>query len=909
MNKVTLQIQKAKDIISHDENLEKDYFEKVPVKWVNSLYKEKMLDIPESAYGVGSDQYYHHWIAGKYFLTRSATEYPKETLQILNEQITNKISNPVVISDLYDITLSLVGNISIDSLIKKMQLENWLEKVNIRNSASFTIEDIAKKLINNKEYKTLSMFLAYVLLFQNLKRGDYNNTETIIDDYDYQNILKAINTIEHKNINDLQMILDSLTYALNSYSEIEKGRKSNLQEKEYSDLSYIWINKVYEIDDELVITTPKALVQAISQLFEQNKSLLTESLLNSLNKYNFGVFNRIKLYGYSLISPDLVSNKLAILKEPLNDYHNLLEWEKTAKNLYPCLNASEKEDLLEHIHTLYKDYGVKEAIVRQGYVLSCLKEFLTPEDKKIFKDILEKSHPYRGTIISSGMKSGPNSPISTKELASKSIDEQIEFFVDSETKADSYQWERDLISPEGIARQWIIVIKEDPEKYINNLSKFSAEDLSLTYISHLLQALEESNADLTKTIDYVDSIINVYSSSNLHQYKGKADPFDVGTPSELLISILRFLEKAIEDKIPYKEDIRKKIFSLIGNLRAISSDESEDWINANGKEFFSHSLNSTSGLFMHVLYAYMIWIVKNDSNSGIPEEVVKLIKLQNYEYPENKTIRSVEGEYLTNFGDHPFFAELKTYLLPEDNKDLRYVAWETYLTRQVYLKIFEDFYDLYKLAIDEIGNIPDRKYWSNPEERLVEHIVIAYINGNKKAEELWDYLLKNKCYSSIAHAVNFIGRAFILREGIDKLGKEREEIILKIWKKLLNKNFRDTRIYEEIGWWIEKNIFTQEKILLDNLLETLYLSKGAIEPSHRVIKSLADFSKEFPLEVSNILLEMVNNRQPENIYFLEDKDVLDLINYLESTEIEECVLNMKKARQILVGKGFKQYKT
>ena len=79
MNKRISRIQEARKIISQDENLERNYFEKVPTNWINDLYKEKMLDISESVYGAGSDQYFHHWIAGKYFLTRSATEYPEET--------------------------------------------------------------------------------------------------------------------------------------------------------------------------------------------------------------------------------------------------------------------------------------------------------------------------------------------------------------------------------------------------------------------------------------------------------------------------------------------------------------------------------------------------------------------------------------------------------------------------------------------------------------------------------------------------------------------------------------------------------------------------------------------------------------------------------------------------------------
>lgn len=902
--KVIEKINEAKEIIHKDENLAREYFEKVPTEWFDPLKEEGMLNVPESVYTEGSDQYYHHWIAGSVFLSRVIAANPEKVLNLLMSiDYADLIKNPVVISDLFKLVHLLSSSIEIAELLSKISSENWLKNTTNKETVSFTVRDIVHELVIRKDYSALSIFLCYVMKFLRVKRGEHYYTEPIIDRYQYKEILDEISVIHFGDRSALKLVFDALIEALGNYSQLEQDRKENFQEGSYNDYSFIWMRKVFTVEDEIAETAPMSLVRSITKLLEENKDLIDENILTSFSDKDFGVFKRIRIYGYSLIEPSLITEKSFLLQDALSDYHNLLEWDKAFVNISPLLSEGEKKSLVKYVSTLYSELK-EDAVVVRGYVFFIIRKTLSDKERTTFKEFLEDAQEYKGSIELSTMKSGPNSPFSKNELAEMDVDEILRVFKESEENLLSLGWQNNLISPRGIARLWAEVIKEDPQKYIENINKFSPSEILPTYTSHLLRGLQASGIGLNFSLDYVENLADLIIADEVYKHKGSVDVFDVGTAKELLISLLRFFEDGFYDQFKYDKDTQGKIWEIIDKLRIKSSREDEAWIDKNGKDYYTHSLNSSSGILMHVLYKYMIWYVRN-TDSKIPQHVINFIKKQNKEFPDSITIKSVEGVYLANFINNPFLTQLKQDLFPVENKTIRYVAWESFLSRGVYLNLISDLKEEYLLAISELGDIPVRNYWVNPEELLVEHIVTAYLNDSDDAKDLPKTLFSKEYFPSIVHMVSFIGRAFISSEkGLDP---KYEKKILGLWRKILDKHYPSAEIYEQFGWWIKENTFTEEEKVLKLLLDTLHLSQGIIEPSSWVISALVNWVEHYDQEVAEILFEMSRHVQLEKIYSLEDSKILEIIIKLESSEKEECRKYARDIRHILIGKGFKQY--
>lgn len=909
-------------VISNNDVAKRHFYENVDANWLEALIDKNAFKLDLSLSTI-SDGYYRDWIEGRY-LSRISKDNPHGVYDVIKGMDLKEQTNPLIYEIIVEILANIAETVDVKEVVNKVIKENWIGDKGRVTFLSFKLKDLVSSLLKSQNFELVNALIGKLLTFKlpedylEVSKRRFTSPLPLIESYSLEEILKEVSEAKYKNINQLDQILRTISNSLDHYLELTRDLKDYENDSEYEDYSFIWKSAI-DYDKDRLHDIKEDFVIAIRELIINNQEIAEQRIIDTLSGYKKRIFQRLKLY---LASKVMIPEEI-IVQEVLNnitDRHNVHELRELLISKYSTLSEENKKKVLNKIQSSFTNLEDEEhRIASKADLIKPISNYLTAKEKVEFKFIIESKWEYVPSYRFSGMRSGPNSRYSQEDLLAKTHKELVEIFKEDELWFNNNVHNEAMFSPRGLGRLWQTIVSEKYEDYINNLSFYDPSKILPLYINHLLNGLESATnnhdvkADWKKITLYLEWVLLIYEKGSFHTPSVK-DSFDVGDNEEVLVSILRLLENGLRGKNSISITLREKVWQIIVKIYNLAHDTDESFVEKNDKDYFTHSINSIGGLLLHDVYYYAFWVINKKKLKSYPDEVIKFISDFLDAHLEYKTGTSVMGKYLpwTYRYSKLLFDKQKEKLLPLNNTGIRYVSWETYLANSIFIEPYRELRDVYIQSIAELGeDIPDRRYWADPKNSLLEHIMVGFIHelDNPEHEKtLFELLLQTKRTKEIAYAIDFVGRAYASSDNQNKknLPDKQLQRIKSIWETVLNSSLNE-EVYENFGWWIRKDYYKDNEWLLQMLIKTLGKSNGYIDPDFKVLEQLNLLAEEFPALVGEALEKMVKSTKKEKTYYFRDKEVIFIIEKLEKNTDEKIIAHVKGIRDTLVGYGYTQY--
>jgi len=512
---------------------------------------------------------------------------------------------------------------------------------------------------------------------------------------------------------------------------------------------------------------------------------------------------------------------------------------------------------------------------------------------------------------------GPESPKSAEDLKQLSMADLVSFLRSWTPPAQTTM----EATREGLARVLSDLVKAEPKRYVEEAASFIG--LDPTYIRSVIQGLEEGlKTDSKLSVDNVLSLCKwtVQQERSLPQPRGKDEDPDWSWARKTIASFLKFaLQKEII-AIDKRDQVWEILAPITGDPDPTPEDEPEETSeNSMGPETLS--INTARGQAMHAVIQYALWVRRYLERE--PEAAAKIERgmaempevrkvLDEHLSPEkdpSPAVRSVYGQWFPwlILIDPAWARNAASQIFPaaRHSDRLRTAAWLTYLTFcHPYDNVFEVLKDQYALAIEGLGtNVPGKSRYSDPDERLGQHLVAYYwrekLNITDPDSLLIRYLTRatNKMRCSV---IEYIGRSLA---NTKEVVSETVLVRLKaLWDWLVDSGPLAATIGPEaaaFGWWFISAKLPDEWAV--PRLVTAARKAKKIEPEHLVAERLVKVASNWPLEAVLVFDALArNDKEGWNISHWDDeataalesayrsssvdvrKAATDLINYLGS---------------------------
>lgn len=913
----------VKLLVENNPVSKKYFFDNIGSDWFKSLEESDAFQPNISLSKITDDGYYQDWIEGRY-LSRISSELPQQVYDVIVALNLENHTNPLLYEIITEIIANVADRVDITKMIEKIVDDGWIGKKGRTTFMSFKLKDLMSKLITRKDFVLLSELLKTLLKFD--LPSDYLESSKkrfidpipLIEVYSLEEILQEISKIDFENKSDINLILNILVASFDKYLELSKDLKEYNEKDPCEDYSFIWKSAI-EYDKDRLHDIKEDFVVSIRDLLINNISIVDSDTFDILSKSNKRIFTRIRLFIFSKanVQEDIVINEI---KENIEDRYNIHELRQLLTSRFSTFSEKNKSEILSKIGDSYANLEIDEKLKIQykSELLKPISTFLTDGQKKQYKNLIRVEHEYTPSYQFGGMRSGPNSRYSKEQLLGKSHEQLTKIFIEDQHWFEENIHNEEMYSPRGLGRLWQTIVSENYQDYQENLKTYDPSKILPLYVYHLLNGIEEVTSKDTKVkwnkiLRYLEDLLKKYEEDCFLESKVK-DSFEVGDKEEVILSLLRLLENGFKGKNLIPISLKDKVWSIIKKVYTLANDIDESFVEKNDKDYFTHSINSIGGMILHNVYYYGFWVINKRKLKTYPQEVTVFLSAFLDSHLGYKTGVSVMGKYLpwTNRYDTSLFNLQKEKLLPLNDKDLRYVTWETYLANTIFEKPYQELREIYIQSIDELDqDIPERRYWADPKNTLLEHIMVGYIHkldDSLKGKNLFQLLLDTKSTKHIAYAVDFVGRSYSSSDNEKKKNLSIEQIhrIKQIWHIVLD-NCEDTEIFENFGWWIKNDYYQDNQWMLEMLNKTLVKSSGYIDPDFKVLEQLNLMASDYPLLVAKALDKMVKSSKKEKTYYFRDKEVSLILEKLENEENEDLQILVKDIRDTLVGYGYTQY--
>lgn len=772
MNKAKLQQKLIKifPLIKDNDIAKRHFYEKIDSSWLEPLKEKDVFQLDVSLSKVSDDGYYQDWIEGRY-LSRISNDLPQAVYDVIAKLKLENHTNPLIYEILTEIVANVATRVDVTKMVNKIIYEKWIGSKGRTTFISFKLKDLVSNLISTQNFDVLNNLLKSLLSFNlpenylEISKKRFIDPIPLIEDYSLEEILKEISKVEFGNKEILDMILETLVVAFDKYLELTKDVKEYKERDEYEDYSFIWKSSI-DYDKDRLHELKEDFVIAIRDLLIRNIEILDSETLELLSKSKKRIFRRIRIFTCS--RANLPEN--FVVSEVINnieDRHNIHELRQLMISKFNTFTKENKSKILREINNSFSDPDMEKRykIAYTTDLLKPISDYLTEKEKKQYKNYIQNDYEYIPSYRFSGMRSGPNSRYTKEQLLDKSNQQLIKLFIEDQKWFEKNIHNDDMYSPRGLGRLWQSIVVENYIVYQDNLLIYDPSKILPLYIYHLINGIEEvASKDIkvnwNKIIHYIEYLLKLYEEGKFVDSIIK-DSFDVGDKEEVLISILRLIENGFKGKNLIPISLKSKIWKIITKIFDITKDTDESFVEKNDKDYFSHSINSIGGLILHNIYYYGFWVINKKKLQVYPQELIDFISDFMDTHSDYKTGFSVMGKYLpwTHRYSTTLFNKQKEKLLPIDDKSLRYVTWETYLANTIFLQLYQDLRGIYIQAINELNQkIPERRYWADPKDTLLEHIMVGYIHqldNSKEKETLFDILLNTKSVKHIAYAIDF----------------------------------------------------------------------------------------------------------------------------------------------------------
>jgi hypothetical protein len=910
--------------------------------WFDALNTAGAFDIKPISLikKVGDQIEYYRWVEAEYLIKISPI-VPDKILTLISGYDTASVENPIIKEKLLEIICILVqeaSESSVTELVIRLSKEKWFESRYL-NLMVYKLEDLVKVLCEKKYYGTLIELLPGILKLQKPSEDSKYKHDPVplFESYTYQAILNHIAKLKFKvdQKAKFKKILTIILNLLQDHIQIDNNMRS--YRKKDDDTSVVWKPDISSNEPDPHKDLDESLLDVARDLILFNLDLVDEAFIRTVvSKNKYSVFKRLALFTlvqsdfapekvYELIKSCLIlDNVTTELREVLKKYFKMFSTEQKNEVLNQIEDMYDLDKLVEEKQFLLEDGRAKNeedlrsqltvyATRKKSEYLLPIAEDLTKKQKEHFKEVLLLKDDYRPPYISSkgGFRSGPNSRLSIEEIKSSSIEKLVKKFKDDAVWFIDHTHNEEMYSPLGIARAWDPDIKDRPEEYLSNLKYFKPDKLlPPVYIYHLFNgfeaALKDKKVDLSKLMTFLNELLQQYKDETLPEFPVK-DDFDIGGWDEVLIAILRFFDDTLQIKGAIKVQDEQTVLNFIEfclNYKSESEikDEEERY---SSKDYYTHSINSLYGLALHCSIRHAVWRVNEEiAKQSLTDDMKKLIEEQLNR--KVKTAFSVYGHYYPTifYYDRTFGKKIKPTLFDNEEDGLKYAAFESFLFNNVYKEIVDEIKDSYAALTTNIDSIPRSEHGPDIKEKLVEHLMISYVHELPGAEELKVKLFEQE-ERFREHAISFVGRAYVSAER----KKPTQAVVNKIknlWKESLE--VENLTYGKSFGWWLNSTFFADDDWMLEMFIKTLEKTNGVIDPDFKVLRTLADLSKDHPEKCLTALLLMVNGKDKEKTYYFRDQEVLEIIENGEAKNEQALNETAEKIRNELVKYGFLQYK-
>ena len=849
-------------LVTRNAESQRYFFSKVGTEWFYFLRDNNFLS--------------PSWVVGNY-LSRIVPDLSKEVVDVI---LSADVEDDWNIKNAYVIAAAKALPEDAARVVKKVRDERWLGEIK-GGLLPHYLSDLLKNLIQGERF--LEALDLTDLLLEVGGTGPYGrSTSTAVDEYYYAEILKEIAKIKPEALESfIRLIAKKLEflgeYVGSIYPPLGSGKE-----------------KDYTVEDMLISSLMAILPKYIEYQSQTDQSTPCNLISRLFGSSSFEIAKRLRIYTYTLNPNWFLPCIEANLVRDFEDERVWGELSLLLQKVFPNLEETSQDKYLELLDKgpklSKKDDEYKKHW--QKFRLKPVKGFISESKKKKYAELLvnldETEDPvFRKGVITSWY--GPESPVSGEELEKMTPDEVIKFLTEWKPPADQFFGP----SRSGLGLPFRNVVKNKATEYSAHAALFLSKDLRPTYVYHFVSGLDEAvknkiELDWDSIISFCKEIIHRAQSGTLPIFDEEGGEKTEAVWRDVFQEIARLINHAL-DEVSYKFDYKYKVtvWAIISYLceDPDPTPEREKKYGGDNSDPYTMSINSTRGDAFHALFAYIFWCNRHENSSErfIPEEVKKiLIEHLDSSKDPSLTIRSVYGRFLPwlFMYDQDWSKDLLKAVFPKDDIQLRYAAWETYLTNSVFSEVYVALRAEYEEAIKDLGSgIPKRKYWVDPIERLAEHIMIAYaFEVDNDTNPLYEHFFSNAKGKYRGMAVSFGGRAFVNRTpGPNAEKAPRMEMLKKFWQWRLKETTSLVEL-KNFGWWVKKDKF-ENKWMLDRLLETVEKTEGELEGDHFVLQALAQLSAEHPLVVARILNLIVRSvgvrrHQTIHVYLDEIKEAL-----------------------------------
>jgi len=668
-------------------------------------------------------------------------------------------------------------------------------------------------------------------------------------------------------------------------------------------------------------------------------------ILGRYIQHECSIFRRIALYviqvnkeAYSELAWQSLTNRKSLYDLPIHhEYMHLL------RNCFDMLTSDQQRQLLNWIMKgpkKRKDESKEKRELRKNYWirdrLHMIKEHILPDLVSLLeslnKQFGEPEHPDFLMYTTSGW--GSVSPLTQTQVEEMPDDELIEFL-------KAFASGRGLHDPtsEGLSDTLKSAVLSDPARFARLAPLFIDEQIKASYVYVFLSGLETAwkdgkNFEWEPVIRLCESLVSRTQISKLDSGSDSPEEDPVkwvhipGTIADLLEEGLKHDEHAIPPEFLLR--VRELIFILVEDPHP-TPEEEKDMVKGGNWSAAMLSLNCNRGKAMHTLIDYALRYVRVRKaeeggkdpfpNGGrMDPEVHRVLdnKLDKTKDP-SFAVHSVFGWYLPNllYLDRQWLEESLPRIFPSEPEASEYweAAWDSYVgyVGHFYTDTYRLLRPQYLRAINnmEQGTLTEPRR-ERPDEKVAEHLMIAYINDLEKLEDpegLLIHFYRRAPDHVREHSVWFLWR--VLVEQKPGKGADLWLKIRRLWETRVAATSEANVSYEmreelsSYAWWLKDTPENLDELYA--LLEPIvpYLEIGT--HGRHFLEYIAEQAKLFPTKASLLLLKMARE-VPDNIYLSREEPVRQILEACNRSAEEEAKENVRKIVNLFGERGDYRYR-
>jgi hypothetical protein len=877
------------------------FFKTAPDTWLQYLNENKLLSPT--------------WAVGNY-LARIASTAPKPVMDILV-----KYPIPSGNQELKNTFVLAAKNMPAEitaRIIPRILSEKWMvADIQQMYLLQHYIGDLIEHLIKGGQYEAALKLSSHY--FDVYKKETEREASPLVDDYQYGEALKSLSLLP---VSEIPSYLEMLINKLRKVCEIEA-------ENSRTDYSHIWLPAIehhvqnWESHSPGVMLT-RAIRDLLEKLVVAKKNSSTEIKENIQDLFSgeplYPVLRRIRLHIYRVF-PEVFKEEIA--GEIIDAFHEDDVWHEYALLVQEHLNkvpSKTKKRFFELVDEGPKPKDTDPQYVKywQARRIQIAEGHLSQAQKKKYGLLTEKKIEDADFLAPHHSWSGPNSPLTEEALSAMKISEIVKALVE-------WQPPKERMGPTpsryGLALTLSAVVKRDPDRFLSAMDEFKNKALHPTYLQHLFYGLREGlktnqNLKWFEVISLAEEIVSRLSSGELKMFEKTEDDEDTGRVAMPIISFIAAILG--QDSVPEHAKYAPSLIALIETLceHPDPTPEHEEKYGGDNMDPFTMSINTVRGEAFHALFTYMIWRNrlqrKKNSKSKlfVPDEIKKVVE-KNLPNDKSVTVRSVYGKYLPwlVLYDKEWIQTLMETLLPEEERDLRYAAWETYMANTIYTDVFKFMYPYYLMAIRDLpGQVPNRQYWADVIENLSTHTVLGYIHGfDKEPIPLYEQYFERASAKQRGIAISHIGRSLVLKDEEQKGKKPDVRKLKKIWEARLKAD-TSTEELKEFGWWSKAGFFDDEWYV-NQLLKTAEKTQGTLEGDHWIGIALSKIAHRFPVQSAKILNLLVRSENTRGHFtFVYENEITEILKSVFESKVPEAEKIGDMVVDYLTKMGFEKFR-